>query len=169
MSTFKSHKAGMFSTSVYQSSAIPYLSSSIIVPASNSVGPIKVSLPRVSKFVTIRNTVGRAGTSHAGASTTGSMRVGFASIGTVATGGLNHGADGSVAGGEGFELNAGSYGANYFVLAPGESYTGEWRVKDIFLMGDTAHQATASIIAGLTPISTGSVDFDNWTGSLGVG
>tara|TARA_Y100000593_G_C4286852_1_gene325961 strand:+ start:494 stop:985 length:492 start_codon:yes stop_codon:yes gene_type:complete len=163
MATFKNHKAGMFSTSVYQSSAIPYVSASITVPASGTTGPITVSLPRVSKFVTIRNTVGRTGASqHAGDSTTGSIRVGFSNIGTVASGGLP-------AGGEGFALNGGAYGANYFVLAPGESYTGEWRVKNIFLMGDTTHQATASVIAGLTPVGTGSVDFDNWSGSLGVG
>jgi len=162
MSTFKNHKAGMFSTSVYQSSAIPYVSSSITVPASGTTGPLTVALPRVSKFITIRNTVGRALTNqHAGDSTTGSMRVGFASIGTVASG--------NIPGGAGFTLNGGAYGANYFVLAPGESYTGEWRIKDIFLMGDTTHQASASIIAGLTPVGTGSVAFDNWSGSLGVG
>jgi hypothetical protein len=142
MSTFKTHKAGMFSTSVYQSSAIPYISSSIVVPASGAVGPLTVSLPRVSKFVTVRNTVATASVS--------SIRVGFSNLGTIASGSAP--------------------GNNYFILTSGESYTGDWRVKDIYLMANTtAATYTATIIAGLTPISTSSISFDNWSGSLGVG
>ena len=143
MATFKYHKPGLQNVGSYQSSAIPYITSSVTVPASGTTGPISISLPQISRFVTIRNTVDEG-------STTGSMRVGFSLHGTVASSSLGH-------------------QNNYFILDPGESYTGEWRVRDLYLMGHAGHEATASVIAGLTPISTSSLGFDNWSGSLGVG
>ena len=143
MSTFKYHKPGLQNVGSYQASAIPYVTSSLTVAASGTTGPTSVSFPQISRFVTIKNTVDEA-------STTGSMRVGFSSQGTVASSSLGH-------------------PNNYFILDPGESYTGEWRVRDIYLMGHAEHEASASIIAGLTPISTSSLAFDNWSGSLGIG
>mgnify|MGYP003138832479 CR=1 FL=1 len=140
MATFKTHKAGLFNTSVYQASAIPYITSSITVPKSGGVGPLKIPFPRITKFITVRNTHPTGGIS--------AIRVGFSELGVIASGTARD---------------------NYFKLESGESYTGEWRVKDLYLMSDTAATYTATIIAGLTPISTGSLNFDNWSGSSGVG
>jgi len=53
---------------------------------------------------------------------------------------------------------------NYIQLDNGESYTGEWRVRSIFLAGDGA-ATTGSVYAGLTGISA-PLDY---TGSAGVG
>lgn len=63
---------------------------------------------------------------------------------------------------------------NFFRLDNGESYTGEWRIEDIFLISNTAgSQTSASIVAGLTPIPRGVPSFvatgNNWSGSSGVG
>lgn len=70
-------------------------------------------------------------------------------------------------------LGTSGSGKNYFVLDAGESYTGEWRLEDIFLISNTTAQSSASIIAGLTPIPRGVPSFvatgNNWSGSLGVG
>lgn len=64
-------------------------------------------------------------------------------------------------------------GTNYFTLGYGESYTGEWRIEDLFLISTTSSQSSASIIAGLTPIPRGVPSFvatgNNWSGSAGVG
>ena len=64
-------------------------------------------------------------------------------------------------------------GTNYFLLDNGESYTGEWRLEDIFLISNSTAQSSASIIAGLTPIPRGVPSFvatgNNWSGSAGVG
>ena len=68
---------------------------------------------------------------------------------------------------------SGSTASNYFTLGYGESYTGEWRIEDLFLISTTAAQSSASIIAGLTPIPRGVPSFvstgNNWSGSSGVG
>ena len=64
-------------------------------------------------------------------------------------------------------------GTNFFLLDNGESYTGEWRVEDIFLISNSTSQTSASVIAGLTPIPRGIPSFvstgNNWSGSAGVG
>lgn len=67
-------------------------------------------------------------------------------------------------------------GTNYFTLDNGESYTGEWRIEDIYLVSTSATiQASASIIAGLTniprgiPAAPGVSSGNNWSGSVGVG
>lgn len=57
---------------------------------------------------------------------------------------------------------------NYIVLANGESYTGDLRVKSMFMLGDTASATSASVIAGVTHISVGELK-NNWSGSAGVG
>ena len=139
MSTFN-YKAGMSSVGQYQMSAIPYATASITVAALGN-DPIRVDFPRISKFVTIRNVVS---TDDADAT----FRVGFSSNGVS---------------------GSGSDPQNYFTLANGESYTGEWRVKSVYLLSDSASQSSASVIAGLTTVSTSSIGFDNWSGSLGVG
>ena len=64
-------------------------------------------------------------------------------------------------------------GTNYFLLDNGESYTGEWRLEDIFLISNSTSQTSASVIAGLTPIPRGvpaiTGSGNNWSGSSGVG
>ncbi len=73
---------------------------------------------------------------------------------------------------------AGVSGSNYFVLNGGDSYTGEWRIEDLYLRSDNGLESSASIIAGLTPIPRGVPSFvlsgnvmigNNWSGSVGVG
>jgi len=137
------YKSGVSSVGQYQMSSIPYLTSSVSVPALGT-SPLQLSFPRVAKFVTIRNVIPTASAARP-------LRVGFSLIGT----------SGSVAGRQ-----------NYLTLTNGESYTGEWRVTSVFLLCDTDNGgllSSASIIAGLTSVSTSSLGFDNWSGSLGVG
>ena len=73
----------------------------------------------------------------------------------------------------GFSANgvSGSGAEEYIILDNGESYTGEFRVTSIYLIGDTTTHTSASIIAGLTGIPTSSLppDWHNWSGSIGVG
>ena len=70
-------------------------------------------------------------------------------------------------------LGTSGSGTNNFSLGYGESYTGEWRLEDLFLISNAAAQTSASIIAGLTPIPRGVPSFvatgNNWSGSAGVG
>lgn len=101
-------------------------------------GPLEFQFPQVTRFFTIVNT-------NTGAASP--LRIGFSALGT--TGSANGGSD------------------NYFILDNGESYTGELKVSKLFLMGEAA-QTSASIIAGLTGINTGSLQ-NNWSGSQGVG
>jgi hypothetical protein len=56
---------------------------------------------------------------------------------------------------------------NHFTLDNGESYTGEFRVRSIFLAGDNA-ESTASVIAGLTMIELENLP-TNWSASDGTG
>ena len=64
---------------------------------------------------------------------------------------------------------AGGAGDYYFVLDNGDSYTGEFRITNLYLISDTASTPTsASIVAGLTGIQTRELPA-NWSGSVGVG
>ena len=134
---------GLGSVGSYQMGGIPFASSSITIPA-NTSAPLKIQFPYVAKFVTIVNEA-----------TTGqpAIRVGFSALGTTSS--------------------AGGGTNNFFLLDPGESYTGEWRLEDIFLLSNTTAQSSASVIAGLTPIPRGVPSFvatgNNWSGSSGVG
>mgnify|MGYP003660659572 CR=1 FL=1 len=143
----------------YQMSAVPYISSSIAVPAASlTEGPLEVALPSVTRFVTVTNEA------------TGSnkpLRVGFSFFGV------------SGSSGPGSEAHR-----NYFILDNGESYTGEWRVSKLYLLGASApildnsgdplatsanvYPTTASVIAGLTGIPHDAL-MANWSGSSGVG
>lgn len=73
----------------------------------------------------------------------------------------------------GFSQNGVFSGANCFTLTYGQSYTGEWRVEDLYLQSTTTSPSSASVIAGLTPIPRGIPSFvstgNNWSGSSGVG
>ena len=67
----------------------------------------------------------------------------------------------------GFSTLGVSTNNHYFTLDNGESYTGEFRVKSIFLSGDSA-PSTASVIAGLTMIEIENLT-TNWSASDGTG
>lgn len=123
-----------------------YQMSGIPFASSSITVPVNSAAPLKIQFpyVTKFVTVANEGTSLAPA-----MRVGFSVLGTSGS------------------------GTNYFILDPGESYTGEWRIEDIFLISNTTAQTSASVIAGLTPIPRGVPSFvstgNNWSGSAGVG
>lgn len=72
----------------------------------------------------------------------GSMRLGFSDIGVK--------------------------GSNYFLIPGSSVFTTEIKVSSIFLMSNNATPLSASVLAGLTNIS--SVELvNNWSGSVGVG
>jgi len=147
---FRHYQAGLNSVGSYQMSGIPYATASITVPV-NDRKVYKVEFPYVARTVTVRNDL-------ATASSDVTLRVGFSENGV-----------------QGVENE------NYFVLTNGESYTGDWRIEDLFLISDSDEAGvTASVIASLTGIPTGSVPgisdgtdpegtADNWSGSIGVG
>ena len=71
-------------------------------------------------------------------------------------------------------LGVSGSGTNFLTLDNGESYTGEWRIEDIFLISNSTSQTSASVIAGLTSIprgipALGASSGNNWSGSSGVG
>lgn len=111
---------------------------SSIAVPASSSAPTSISFPKVTRFFTVVNTATTVGSS---------LRVGFSALGTT----------GSAGGGTN----------NYFVLDIGQSYTAEMKVSKIFLLGHTV-ATSASVIAGLTGIDTGSLQ-NNWSGSTGVG
>jgi hypothetical protein len=67
----------------------------------------------------------------------------------------------------GFSAN-GVQGTNYFILNKGESFSGDFKVSSIFLLGDTANIVQVELIAGLTGIDASQLP-NNWSGSAGVG
>ena len=139
--SYYNYGKGVGNVGSYQISGIPYATASFLVATAGDVrGPTKVEFPFVTKFVTISNTQ------------TGSnipLRFGFSSNGVT----------GSAAGSGNF----------YFVIDNGDSYTGEFRIKDLYLMTDSpGASGSASIVAGLTGIETKELPA-NWSGSVGVG
>jgi len=140
MSNYFNYRAGLSSVGQYQMSGIPFVTASFTVPthAALGVGALEFEFPQVTRFFTIINT-------NTGANSP--LRVGFSALGT--TGSEGGGTD------------------NYFTLDNGESYTGEFKVARVYLLGSSA-ATSASVIAGLTGIQTGSLQ-ENWSGSAGVG
>ena len=142
----------------YQMSAVPYITSSVVVPAPTA-SPKEIAFPSVTRFVTVIN--------EATGSPNKPLRVGFSSFGVTGSSANDT------------EQN------NYFTLDNGESYTGEWRVSKVYLLGSspavldndgdpvaggagTVYPTTASVIAGLTGIPHDAL-MANWSGSSGVG
>ena len=133
------HRAGVGNVGSYQASAQPYLSASINIPSDNTV--IKISLPNVTRFITIKNS-GPDGSNEV------DMRVGFSENGV--NGLVNN---------------------NWIILSNQESYSAYWRVKEVYMRVDPSAEslnATASIVAGLTGIDAKEL-YHNWSGSKGVG
>lgn len=97
-----------------------------------------IQFESVTKFVTITNTIPAS-------SPTADLRFGFSENGV-----------------KGISDN------NYAVLSNGESYTGDFKVTSLYLMGDSVAPCSASVVAGLTGIGRSHL-LNNWTGSVGVG
>ena len=169
---------GIANVGSYQMGGIPFASSSIRVPPTGS-GVEQVEFPWVTKFVTVIN---------ANSGTNAPLRVGFSDLGVRNASNIGHNSVHSL------NLEGQPMGNNYwFVLNNGESYTAEWRIGELWLMGhlhtNGASQpcwTTASIIAGLTGIRTKEIPaisgnlgstfigedyttIGNWSGSIGVG
>ncbi len=123
----------------YQASSKPYLSSSIILSASNDV--IEIKFPNVSRFLTIKNT-GPDGSDEV------ELRVGFSM----------NGVNGAVYDNYLTLNNQESFSADSRVRA---------LYMRVDPTGGTTN-ATASVIAGLTAIGAGEL-CHNWSGTDGVG
>jgi hypothetical protein len=133
------YRAGLGNVGSYQSSAKPFLSSSIHVSASNDI--VKIDFINVTRFITIKNT-GPDQTNEV------EIRVGFSENGVNGVEDNNY-----------FTINnQESFSADWRVNAV------YLRVNPT---GATTN-ATASVIAGLTTIASQEL-FHNWTGSQGVG
>lgn len=63
---------------------------------------------------------------------------------------------------------SGTDGDNFVPLDNGESYTGNWKIVRIYVVGQVATPSSASVVAGLTGISNDHLRA-NWSGSQGVG
>ncbi len=68
----------------------------------------------------------------------------------------------------GFSKN-GILNGNYFLLAKDESFSGDLRIVDLFIINDGEDSGdTVSVVAGLTTIDRIELP-TNWSGSAGVG
>jgi hypothetical protein len=133
-----SYRSGLGNVGSYQASAIPYLTSSLTIPVSSST-PYEVAFPSVTRFIIITNNLD-------GTSPNIPLRFGFSSNGVKGIGNTNYG-----------------------ILNNGESFEAEFRVTKLYLLSDDGSvKCNASIIAGLTTISTAELE-NNWSGSVGVG
>jgi hypothetical protein len=121
----------------FQTSAKPFLTSSLTVPASGSE-PLEVSFDSVSRFIVITNDLDTGATATP-------IRFGASANGV-----------------KGIENN------NYGILKNGQSFEAELKLTKVYLMSDTANEASASVIAGLTGIDASHL-LTNWSGSSGVG
>lgn len=128
---------GLGNVGSYQISSIPYLTSSLTIPASGST-PKVIQFPNITRFIVVTNTIPASQQSRP-------FRFGFSENGINAV-----------------EAN------NYVVLDNGESFTAEFRVTKIFLMSDNTFEATGSVVAGLTGITSNHL-LSNWSGSTGIG
>ena len=150
------YQAGLQSVGAYQVSGLPYLSASAAtIPKLNGAFPAyKVQFPYVTQYIVIENTTPNA-----------DLRIGFSQASVT-----------------GKHSNLGHHGADsHYWTLPSASISGSMdartrvrldvRVKEMYLMsGHAGRTATAQIAAGLTIISTSSIpNFNNWTGSIGVG
>ena len=134
---FSHPSPGVHAVGQYQMSGIPYATASAYIESDTSGAVTQVSFPYVTKFVTVIN-------EHSGSSS--KLKVGFSALGVS---------------------SSNDTGKDYFLLDNGESYTGEFRLSSIFLLGYTA-ATTASVIAGMTGVPSAKLQ-TNWSGTSGVG
>jgi hypothetical protein len=100
--------------------------------------PLEVSFDSVSRFIVITNDLDTGATATP-------IRFGASANGV-----------------KGIENN------NYGILKNGQSFEAELKLTKVYLMSDTANEASASVIAGLTGIDASHL-LTNWSGSSGVG
>ena len=131
------YKQGLGSVGAFQSSAVPFLSSSIEIP-SNTSDPISIEFTTVTKFIIITNQSDPSSPDRP-------IRFGFSANGV--TGAVNN---------------------NYVVLENGETFEADFKVSRVYLISDTVHNATGSVVAGLTGVGSEHL-VNNWSGSAGVG
>ena len=106
---FQHPSPGVGAVGQYQLSGIPFATASAYIESDASgEGPLQISFPYVTKFITVVN-------EHSGSSS--KLRVGFSALGVTGTN---------------------DTGKNYFLLDNGESYTGEFRASSVFLLGNSA-------------------------------
>lgn len=146
----KRYHVGLGHVGSYQVSARPWVSSSIHVPYSGAVGAdhgaSAANRTEITfPYVTKFVTIRNDGPNEFGAS----MRVAFSENGL---------SDGN---------------ANYFVLSGSESFSADYKITKLYLMGHDGNYAsgitvtTASVIAGLTGIEADLLS-GSWNGSEGV-
>lgn len=68
----------------------------------------------------------------------------------------------------GFSRNGIKDTNNYFLLGKGESFEGDLRVTELYLLSDNSSAVSASIIVGLTGVDASNLP-TSWSGSVGVG
>lgn len=104
----------------------------------NTSEPLEIEFETVSRFVIVTNTSLPSDPSRP-------MRFGFSANGV-----------------KGLEYN------NYVVLENGETFEAEFKVSKVFLLSDSIHETSGSVVAGLTGIQSHLLK-NNWSGSAGVG
>jgi len=158
----KWNKAGANHVPSYQTSGIPYVTSSgtgDIKQADSGISPYRIDFPYVTKFVTVSNTG------------TNDLRVAFTAQGCFAPGETYT---------DGQTLDT-DFPRNYFLIREQEAgsvptVTFDVRCKSIFFLADNTGTTDISVLAGLTtipagnfPILTGSKDEDGEAAFEGVG
>ena len=135
---FGHYEPGFNHVGSYQTSARPFATASVAVPASGAATSTKITFPGVTKFVIVRND--EIGDTY----TNSDIRLAFAS------GGLN------------------DPNANYVVIKPSSSFSADFRVTQVYLMSDSSTATSASVIAGITTINAARVPSGSWENTVGV-
>lgn len=131
------YKFGLGHVGSFQTSARPFLSSSLNIP-DETQQPLEISFDSVSRFIIVTNTVPPSEPSRP-------LRFGFSENGIK-----------------------GTSDNNYVILENGETFEAEFKVSKVFLLSDSIHETSGSVVAGLTGISSAHL-INNWSGSAGVG
>ncbi len=60
---------------------------------------------------------------------------------------------------------------NYFTLDNGESFSGDFKCSEVYIMSNNESDASASVLVGMTGIEVTSLGqtWNNWSGSAGIG
>lgn len=136
----RNYQAGINHANAYLVSGAPYATSSLAVPDQSGGKALIVGFPSITKEVTVRNTIPTS-------SAQAPLRIGFSENGVLGTDPAK---------------------LNYIVLNNGESYTGKWKLSDIYLAGDSS-PTSASVAASLTGIKIPATFHAQYSQSVGVG
>ena len=131
------YRFGLGHVGSFQTSARPFLSSSVNIPDETAT-PKVIQFETVSRFIIVTNTSQASDPSRP-------FRFGFSENGVK-----------------------GLVDNNYVVLANGETFEAEFKCSEIYLVSDSAFEASGSIVAGLTGISRNHL-LNNYSGSAGIG